>query len=334
MPRLPDKNRTRIAYLFGADDQKGVVRRNGGTVVSDGNTDIWRLRTEPEDFVRLHIPGNFDRARIKPDLGNVATVLNLVTDPELNPRVLNAASRFLRRFPGRVINRPDAVLATGRDRVARLLAGIDGLVVPNVARFKGRPALARVAIERDGVTFPAILRVPGTHNGDIVAFVARAEDLDAHLDPRWTYLLTSFIDGRGDDPLYHKIRIYWFGTAPLVRHLLAAEDWNVHAPGRETAMVHNPRWMVAERTLLEQGVDGLPAPARAAIKEIRARMPLDYFGIDFGLLPDGRALLFEANATMNFYPLSTDPRFAYAAEPIEAAARPLFDRMLATADGA
>ncbi len=38
---------------------------------------------------------------------------------------------------------------------------------------------------------------------------------------------------------------------------------------------------------------------------------LDFVGIDFGLVADGRAILFEANATMNFLPMSDDPRFAY-----------------------
>ena len=33
--------------------------------------------------------------------------------------------------------------------------------------------------------------------------------------------------------------------------------------------------------------------------------------MDFAILPDGRAVLFEANATMNFFPLLSDPRFAY-----------------------
>ena len=33
--------------------------------------------------------------------------------------------------------------------------------------------------------------------------------------------------------------------------------------------------------------------------EIRARTPLDIFGIDFDLMPDGRILFFETNAAMN-----------------------------------
>lgn len=330
----PTQNgRTGIAHLFGSDTQSGVVHAGGKTVANVGGTDLWRLRSDPRDFVRLHIPRNFERIRARPNLDGVATILNLVTDPELNPKVLAAASRFLRGFPGRVVNPPDAVLATGRDRVSRLLAGIEGLVVPAVARFKGRPHLAKAAIDRAGVTFPAILRLPGTHNGEIVAFVPGAEDLEARLDPTKTYLLTSFVDARDGDVPFHKIRLYWFGSAALVRHRLVSDQWNVHGPDRERFMGDHPHWIDVERSLLERGLDGLPAPARQAMLGIRARMPLDYFGIDFALLPDGRALLYEANATMNFYPLSTDPRFDYTGAPVEAAARTLFERMLDTADG-
>lgn len=323
--------RSRVAYLFGGDAQSGIVR-SSGEVLNLGSTDLWRLRSDPDDFVRIHIPGNFHRLRTRPRLDNVATILNLVTDPELNAKVLDTADRFLRGFPGRIINTPAAVLASGRDRVSRLLAGIDGLIVPAVARFKGKLGIAQAAIERAGVTFPAILRLPGTHNGDVVALLSGPEELAARLDPAKTYLLTSFVDARGDEPIYNKLRLYWFGDAPLMRHRLASDRWNVHGPDRERFMPGQPHWIDVERRLLAKGLDGLPEPARSAMRAIRERMPLDFFGIDFALLPDGRALLFEANATMNFYPLSTDPRFDYTAGPIEAAARPLFDRLIA-ADG-
>lgn len=333
MSSMPAEQRPTIAYLFGDDAHRGVVHDPSKGVVGAGTTDLWRLRSCPRDFIRLHIPGNFNRLRTKPRLDHVSTVLNLVTDPDLNPKVLDASRRLLQGYQGRVINRPEAVLATSRDRIFRLLDGIDGLVVPPVARFRGKPGPARAAIEREGVGFPAILRLPGTHNGEIVALLPGPEALERLLDPAKTYLLTSFVDGRGEDPLFHKIRLYWFGSAPLVRHMLASDEWNVHGPARERVMGDHPRWIAAERDLLLRGLDGLPAPARAAMLEIRTRMPLDYFGIDFALLGDGRALLFEANATMNFYPLSTDPRFDYASEAVEAVARPLFDRMIEPADG-
>ena len=55
------------------------------------------------------------------------------------------------------------------------------------------------------------------------------------------------------------------------------------------------------------------------LSAVRERMPLDFFGMDFGIAPDGRVVLFEANATMNFFPLSLDSRFAYLARCVEPA---------------
>jgi hypothetical protein len=328
---MNDTKLGRIAYLFGSDAQPGIVHRGGRAVVSEGNTDIWRLRSNADDFLRLHIPPNFGRISIKPTLEEVGLILNLVTDPDRNPKVLGIAERFLRRFPGRILNPPRAVLGTSRDRVARLLAGIDGLVVPPTVLFKGRPNPAMAAIERAGLHFPAILRRPGTHNGQIIHLVRTAGELLPLLDPVRDYLLTEYVDIRDGDGLCHKIRVYWFGQTPVVRHMLASDDWNVHAKARETTMVHHPAWIERERALLAAGLAGLPDRARTAIEGIRARMPLDYFGIDFALLPDDRVLLFEANATMNFFPLSTDPRFAYAGEPVVATGRAAIDRMIAEA---
>jgi hypothetical protein len=47
------------------------------------------------------------------------------------------------------------------------------------------------------------------------------------------------------------------------------------------------------------------------LEAVLDRMQLDYFGMDFGIARDGRIVLFEANATMNFFPFLADPRFEY-----------------------
>jgi hypothetical protein len=67
-------------------------------------------------------------------------------------------------------------------------------------------------------------------------------------------------------------------------------------------------------------IDGRePDDVQDVLSAVRERMPLDFFGMDFGIAPDGRVVLFEANATMNFFPLSPDPRFAYLSRCVEPA---------------
>lgn len=318
----------RIAYLFGGDHQSGLVFAGGPAVENRGSTDIWRLRGDARyDFVRIHIPGNFHRIKRRTSLKNVATVLNLITDPDINPNVLGYADQFLKPFDVRVINRPRDVLKSGRDDIAELLSGIDGLIVPKVVRFRGHPNLAGRAIDQVGLPFPAILREIGKHNGDIIGVIASRDELFARIEAKKSYFLTEFVETYPLDGLYHKIRIYFFGDSPVIRHRIVSDHWNVHGPDRERVMVHHPISIARERELIDGGIEALPATAQATLLAIRARIPLDYFGIDFGLMPDGRMLLFEANATMNFFSFNAAPPFDYFA-PVLAAVQKKFEAML------
>ncbi|WP_235399019.1 hypothetical protein [Sphingomonas sp. SRS2] len=153
----------------------------------------------------------------------------------------------------------------------------------------------------------------------------------AKIDPQKTYFLTEFVETHSADGLYHKIRLYFFGSHPLVRHRIVSEHWNVHGPDRERVLQHYPAAIALEKAVIEQGLAAFPAAVQSVLLAIRARMPLDYFGIDFALMPDGRVLLFEANATMNFFSFTAEPPFEYFA-PLLLEAQGKFGAMLA-ADG-
>ena len=66
-----------------------------------------------------------------------------------------------------------------------------------------------------------------------------------------------------------------------------------------------------ERRFLADPATALGPVAHAAVIEVGARLCLDYGGIDFSVLPDGRAVVFEANATMLAHPEDPDGEFAY-----------------------
>jgi glutathione synthase/RimK-type ligase-like ATP-grasp enzyme len=64
----------------------------------------------------------------------------------------------------------------------------------------------------------------------------------------------------------------------------------------------------------------------AAVGAIGQRLGLDYAGLDFGLLADGKVVVFEANATMLVHP-ERDPCFVYRNPAVEAI-RSGFEAML------
>lgn len=57
-------------------------------------------------------------------------------------------------------------------------------------------------------------------------------------------------------------------------------------------------------------------------------MGLDYFGIDCNLQPDGTVILFEANATTNFFPLGRTPVSAYLKPLLLPVAVAAFEKMV------
>jgi glutathione synthase/RimK-type ligase-like ATP-grasp enzyme len=67
-----------------------------------------------------------------------------------------------------------------------------------------------------------------------------------------------------------------------------------------------------------------------AVGEIGRRLDLDYAGVDFSVLTDGRVLVFEANATMLVHPEAHDGVFAYKSRAVAAIAE-AFEAMLMAA---
>jgi hypothetical protein len=57
-----------------------------------------------------------------------------------------------------------------------------------------------------------------------------------------------------------------------------------------------------ESRFLQNPIATLGVTAMDSLRAIGDRLDLDYAGIDFACLPDGRLLVFEANATMLVHP--------------------------------
>jgi hypothetical protein len=125
------------------------------------------------------------------------------------------------------------------------------------------------------------------------------------------YLAIEFVDYRSADGLYRKYRTWSFGGRQVFRHLAVTEHWIVHVtPGNEL-MIDRPDLLAEEMRLMERPEGAFPAQVHAIIAEIGERLRLDCFGVDFGFHPDGRMVLFEANAAMSYFPMVPDPRFEF-----------------------
>ena len=238
-------------------------------------------------------------------------VLNAIGDPDVTGPMAPVAQRYLAACSTPLLNDPAKVARTHRHRMAELLDGIDGLLVPAVALLPAEPQRAADwsrPVLAEGMSLPALVRPAGSHGGkgleivrdELGLFAAAAQIVgEAYV--------TAFHDFASADGFYRKYRMIFIDRQPMPYHLAISPRWLVH---HETSgMEADDGRKAEEMRFLQDPEAALGARALAAIAEIGRRLDLDYCGVDFSLLPDGRVLLFEANATMLVHPEAPDSPF-------------------------
>ena len=271
------------------------------SVSDDGNVPLEHLLPE-RDFTRIWwFPGNGQPAA----LPAFDVVFNGIGDPDMAGDAAAAVAGFLRECGVRVFNRPDFVARTRRDILPETLAGIEGLVVPPVCRVE-RGAFAG----RANVQAPFLLRPVGSHGGVGLRRVDGWDGFDVSaLSSAAAWYFSSFVESRKADGFYRKYRMAFVDRRPFAYHLAISRDWLVHYFSADM-QAHD--WKLAEEAaFLADPRGALGAPAYDAIAEVGVRLDLDFCGIDFTVLPDGRALVFEANATMRIHPESEGGKLAF-----------------------
>ena len=254
-------------------------------------------------------------------------VFNAIGNPDIADLSFERLSRFGAAHP--MLNPPDRVLRTRRDLMPGLLEGIPGLVVPRVMRLRRDQVLegglaGRLAAQ--GLECPVIVRPIGTQGGHGAVRVDAPEGLAAAADSDVdAYYFIAFHDTRGADGHYRKYRMIFVDRQAYPYHLAISTNWLVHYFSAD--MLAAPWKREEERRFLEDPAAVLGPGGMAAVAAVARRLDLDYGGIDFTLTPDGRVLVFEANATMLVH-LKDDPAdFPYKHAVVPAIYR-AFDAML------
>jgi tetratricopeptide (TPR) repeat protein len=244
--------------------------------------------------------GYADEARGDPQGFDV--VFNAIADADVAaPTAANAAA-FLARCGRPALNAPEKIARTARHEAPRLFAGVANLVAPQTTLVRPGGEWPDLASERFW-----LLRPTSSHGGEHLRRL-QAADIGDRLGAGDHYL-TVYHDYRSADGFYRKYRVFFVDREPYPYHLAIHGDWLVHYQSSGTAS--RPEWIQEELHFLENPEAALGARAWRAIGEVGKRLDLDFAGVDFAVLPDGRALLFEANATMYVHPEPPDSALAH-----------------------
>lgn len=227
-------------------------------------------------------------------------VFNAIGDADVAAPMTQRLVEFEQGCKRPLLNPPSAVARTQRHQLAALLVDLPDVMVASCIRLDARPASGRdlsEALTRAGIEFPVLARPIAMHGGEALGCHDDRESLDTALATlHGAFYLTSFHDFRSADGFYRKYRVIFIDGNAFPYHLAISAHWMVHY---FSADMEGTRWKLDEESrFLHDPAAELGARVWSAIDQIGRRLALDYGGIDFTILPDGRVFVFEANATM------------------------------------
>ena len=280
--------------------------------VSTGNVP-YKAIMPPTRYSRLVWYMEYAREADRPAPDAYDVVFNAIGDADLASPSRAAVERFLAVCPKAVLNDPAQVRLTRRDATPERLGGLEGVVVPRTVRLgaaeiadRGLAALAAAA----GLEGPLLVRPIGSHGGQGLLRAAEPADLERIAPaPGVDHYLTAYADFRSADGLFRKYRVLFVDRRPFPYHEAISDGWLVH---HETSgMTAFAERRAEEARFLADPAAAVGEPAMAALTRIGRTLDLDYAGVDFAVLPDGRVLVFEANATMLAHHEEPGGPFAY-----------------------
>lgn len=232
-------------------------------------------------------------------------MFNSASDPDITGPLFAQSLRIAERLTLPMLNPPRVIAETTRERMAVTLAGIPNCVMPETILS------ARAEVRGQQMDYPYLIRPIGSHGGTSIAKIESEGALQAYLGEvsAESFYLTRFVDFQAADGRYRKYRLIFVGGEILPYHLAIGEHWLVHY--FRTDMAAQPALREEEARFLADPFGELGEGPSEALREIVARVPLDYFGIDCSIDRDGKLLVFECNATMLVHDHDEQATFAY-----------------------
>jgi hypothetical protein len=241
----------------------------------------------------------------------------IASDSEDCREALRKIDAAAARWPRPLLNPPALVGCLDRDKLYRLLAGIEGLTIP-ATLVVTRERLADVARTAEALTdiaedlsFPVIVRPRGSHAGAGLARIDTAEAMTRYLAERSEelFFISRFIDYSSDDALFRKYRLAFVGGKPYACHMAIADRWDIWY--LNAGMSASAEKRLEEETFMRTFDIGFGRRHQAALAAMSERIGLDYFTIDCAETRDGSLLVFEADNTAVVHNMDPPHIFPY-----------------------
>jgi hypothetical protein len=280
------------------------------------------MTNTPLDFLTNHLNVRLDLLYLLPDRPLPPVIpdhdVAFFAVGEADPPELERLRRLFAQWPRPTLNNPHALATLERDTLSGSLAGFPGLCSPHAAAVDrlaldahiqyGAP-IAGFAASHE--LYPCLIRPLASHAGTGLARVANAEELAKylHLSFERRFFLTAFEDYAGPDGLYRKYRVAFIDREPFLCHMAISSHWMVHY--LNAGMTESGEKRAEEARAMAEFDDGFARRHAGAFDALHERIDLDYYSIDCAETPDGRLLVFEADAAAIVHMMDPPDLFPY-----------------------
>ena len=241
----------------------------------------------------------------------------VASDSDECREALDIIDRAAAHWPRPMLNPPRLVGNLDRDKLHRLLRGVEGLDIPaticvtsaqlsDVAQ--SRLSLADIAAE---LKFPIIVRPRGSHAGVGLAKLDDPPALARYLAerPEQEFFVSRFVDYANEDGLFRKYRVVFIAGRPYACHMAIAARWDIWY--LNAGMSDNAAKRLEEETFMRTFDIGFARRHATALAALADRIGLDYFTIDCAENKDGDLLIFEADNTAVVHNMDSPDVFPY-----------------------
>jgi hypothetical protein len=241
----------------------------------------------------------------------------IASDSEECRDALEIIEQAAARWPRPMLNPPRLVCNLDRDKLHRLLGGIEGLDIPatiGVTRSQlsevaqSKLLFAEIAAE---LLFPVIIRPRGSHAGVGLAKLDDRAAIDRHLAarPEQEFFVSRFVDYANEDGLFRKYRVVFVDGHPYACHMAIADRWDIWY--LNAGMSDDAAKRLEEETFMRTFDIGFARRHAAALAAMAKRIGLDYFTIDCAENKRGELLIFEADNTAVVHNMDSPAVFPY-----------------------
>jgi hypothetical protein len=280
-----------------------------------GNTPIeFLLEHSGIELLTLYVVDGVELPAPLPD-HDVAIVI--ASDSEECRDALRKIERAAPHWPRPLLNPPHRVGNLDRDKLHRLLDGIEGLQIPATTavtrgqlseRSHSSPAPGDFAA---GLAFPVIVRPRGSHAGVGLVKIDDGAAMESYLGERaeQEFFVSRFVDYSDSDGLFRKYRIVFVDGRPYPCHMAIADRWDIWY--LNAGMSNDASKRLEEETFMRTFDLDFARRHKTALVGMAERIGLDYFIIDCAENEDGELLIFEADNTAVVHNMDPPGVFPY-----------------------